>query len=350
MANELENDDFEAQPRAFPKEMMADLDSQTVGHQVRDYLWGKGPIDYEIVAGSLDRRLVLKFVEFEMQDLPPQNFWRVRILADLYALRELLTPIGRFLNRDEKDAVALDRSIAGTIIFKEIGDESHSAVASEYYDYLVSNQFAGEKIAELLNCLAAFGNEKESESLKKRADREVRSLSTREAGEPEAGIEKRYLEDLANNEFFLIDESNKSRSRIDAIEPAGERLDELIRAYLCLTEDDGAEYFQIWNHQQIRRYAENNGRDSVILSFRKVLGEIKDLPAGDRKFCRIRSLNAIEFFGGKLTDDEFAFLEKNRVKQLDPIHLIEVPPHFDDPEPFEEEIFDAEEMEGEDES
>ncbi len=347
MANE--NEEFDLQPRPFPKDMVADIESNTVAHQIRDYLWGKGPVDYENVSGSLDRRLVLRFVDFELQDLPPDKYWRARILADLYALRELLPTFVRGVDGDV-NSETIERAIVSTIILREIGDAQMIEKAGRSYDRLVGHPDAGDKIEELLQCLAAFGNEKTDETLKKRIDAEASSLTSREASEPEAGVERRFLEDLANNELFFIHESNRSKARIDRIQPDSARLEELIRAYLTLTDDDGAEYFQLWTHQQIRRHAEKSGRDGVIDAFRKIFGEVKSLPGADLKFCRIRTLNAIEFFGGVLGDDDKVFLDKNRVKQLDPLHLITVPQHIDEPEEIVEEEIDAEEAENDEES
>jgi hypothetical protein len=59
-------------------------------------------------------------------------------------------------------------------------------------------------------------------------------------------------------------------------------------------------------------------------------------------------LNAVEFFLGKLSEDETAFMEKQRGKQTDPLRFIEVPLHIEppeDPEPPEEEEDDEEEPE-----
>ena len=65
MANVYDNDEVAPQPKPFPPEMVEDPESKTVGHQVRDYLWGKGPVDYENVSAQMKRELVLKSVEFE---------------------------------------------------------------------------------------------------------------------------------------------------------------------------------------------------------------------------------------------------------------------------------------------
>lgn len=349
MANNYDNDEYAPQPKPFPAEMVADIESSTVAHEIRDYLWGKGPIDYENVSAHMKRPLVLKFVEFELPDLPPQYFWRVRIIADLYNLVEILGYMQTVLTRQESEPVELDRSIAGTIMMEEIGDERQKRGAARYYEYLVSHQFADQKFAELIQCRAVFGNRVSSDSLRARMEAEIKSLAAREASEPEAGTEKRYVEDLADNEFFFIDEANKSRERIDAIDAPNQRLLELIKAYLYLTDDDGGEYFQLWTHQQIRRAAEATSSGRIIEAFRFMLANLDKLDKADKNFCKVRSLNAIEFFEGKLNEDEAAFMNKNRNKQIDPLHYIEVPLHYEEPEE-EEEDFDEDEDENKDEN
>ncbi len=347
MANDYDNDDVAPQPKPFPPEMVEDVESKTVAHEIRDYLWGRGPISYENVSAQMKRELVVKFVEFEVRDLPPQYFWRVRIIADLYNLKEILKFIQSVLNKQESEPVMLDRSIAGTIMLEEIGDEGQKKNAEQYYEYLVTHRFANEKFAELIQCLAVFGNEVGPNSLRTKMEQEVKSLAAREAGgEAEAGTEKRYIKALADNEFFIIEEANKARQRILSIGSLDARLLELIKAYLYLTDDEGGEYFLLWTHQQIRRTAEAEGREKVIEAFRFTVGKLGKMEAADEKFCKVRSYNAIEFFEGKLTAEEEEFMSKNRHKQIDPLRYLPVPLHIEDP--VEEELED-EEAEGEDE-
>ena len=348
MANIYDNDEVAPQPKPFPPEMVEDAESNTVAHEVRDYLWGRGPLNYESVSAQMKRDLVLKFVEFELRDLPPQYFWRVRIIADLYNLKEILKFIQSVLNKQESEPVLLDRSIAGTIMLEEIGDEGQKKAAEQYYEYLVTHRFANEKFGELIQCLAVFGNEVSPNSLRTKMEQEVKSLAAREASEAEAGTEKRYIEGLADNEFFIIEEANKARERISTIGSQDARLLELIKAYLHLTDDDGGEYFFLWTQQQIRRTAEAEGKEKVIEAFRFTVGKLGKMEAADEKFCKVRSYNAIEFFEGKLTNEEEEFMSKNRHKQIDPLRYLPVPLHIEDP--VEEELEDEEpETESEDE-
>ncbi len=349
MANTYDNDEAAPQPKPFPSEMVADIESSTVAHQVRDYLWGKGPIDYENVSAQMKRALVLKFVEFELPDLPPQYFWRVRILADLYNLKEILDFIESVLDRQETEPVLMDRSIAGTIMMEEIGDEAQKKRAERYYEYLVAHRFANEKFAELIQCRAVFGYRVSSDSLRARMNAEIKSLAGRETAEPEAGTEKRYIEELLDNEFFIIEEANKARARIDEIRVPKERLTELIKAYLLLTDDEGGEYFHLWTHQQIRRMAEAHGNARAIEAFRRMSADLGEMERADKNFCRLRCYNAIEFFGGTLGEEEAAFMDKNRNKQVDPLHLIVVPFHIEEPEEEMEDFEEDEDIEDESE-
>ena len=342
MAEENDNEETIPQPKPFPPDLVEDLESKTVAHEVRDYLWGKGPVDYENVSAHMKRELVSRFVGFEMPDLPPQNFWRVRILADLYNLQEHLNFIQDLLKKQEAEPKELDRSIAGTIILDEIGDEAQKNFAAQYYEYLISHRFANEKFAELIECLAVLGNRVSPNPLRTRMEREIKTLSAREGGEPEAGVEKRYLEDLADNEFYFIEESNKSRQRISEIARVNERLLELIRVYLQLTEDPGTESFALWTQQQIRRIAETAGNDRVIEAFRFIIKSLREMKPDDEIFCKVRSYNAIEFFLGKLSEEEETVMKKYRKKQTDPLHYHPVPLHIDDPAEQEEEIEEEE--------
>lgn len=348
MAEENNKDESLPQPKPFPPGIVEDAESKTVAHQVRDYLWGKGPIDYPLVSAHLNRDLVSRFVEFEMRDLPPEFFWRVRILADLYHLIEHLNFIQSFLKRQENKPEELDRSIACTIILEEIGDESQKRFAAQYYEFLVSHPLASQKFEELLECLEVLGSRVNPNPLHTRMEQEIKVLSGRESSDPEAEVEKRVVEELVLNDFFFIEETNKSRARIQAIADGNQRLLELIRAYLELTGDAGGDYFNLWLQQQIRRTAETEGNEKVIKAFRFIITTLGKMPSADDIFYKTRCYNAIEFFLGELTTEESVFMNKNRQKQIDPLRYMPVPLHIEDVE--EEEMDDDEETESKDEN
>lgn len=343
MADENNNDELPPQPKPLPPEMMSDPESETVGHMVREYLWGKGPIDYPVVSAHLNKGLVSRFVEIEMRDLPPQFFWRVRVLADLYNLKEHLDFIQSFLQKQESKPTELDRSIASTIILEEIGDDQKKQFAAQYYEYLVSHRLANLKFAELIKCLAALGRRARPNSLRSRMEQEMKTLAAREAADPAAGVNRRSIEDLFLNEFFFISEANQSRDRISAIEGKDARLRELIRAYLELTDDAGADYFALWTQQQIRRQAESDGKETVIEVFRSTANSLTKAEAEDEIFCKVRCYNAIEFFLGELTADEDSFMKKHRQQQVDPLRYMPVPLHVDEKEEETEVIAEDEE-------
>lgn len=349
MAEENYDDENRPQPKPFPPDMVEDLESKTVAEEVRGYLWQMEPIYYENVSAQMKRELVSRFVDFEMPNLPPENFRRVRILADFYNLTENLSFIESLLNKNETKPTELDRSIYSTIILWEIGNENQKKRALQYYEYMVGHRFANENFTQLLECLAVFGNDTRPNSLQARMEKEVKNLAARETTEDEAGMEKRHIEGLLNNEFFIIEEANKARARISQINSLQQRLFELIKAYLYLTDDDGGDYFLLWTHQQIRRIAEREGKEKIIEDFRTTVKRLNDLPVGDKKFCKVRSYNAMEFFLGQLNAEEKEFMDKNRNRQVDPLHLIVVPFHNEDPME-KDDTPDEDEMESENET
>ncbi len=341
------NDENQPQPKPFPPEMTDNAESKTVGHLVRDYLWGKGPIDYQNVSAHLNRDLLVRFVEFELRDLPPYLYWRVRILADLYNLKEFLDFFESWLNKQEAEPNDLDRSIACTIILKEIGDSARQKFAVNYYNYLVSHRFANQKFEELVKCLAALGNDAEPNPLLTRMQVEIKTLETREAaGDAEAGVEKRVIEEIVDNDFFFIGEANKSKRRLSTIADKNKRLLELIRVYLELTDEDGgAEYLNLWIQQQIRRTAESEGNETVIEAFGFTVKSFGELPsAAEEIFCKLRCYNAVEFFFGKLDAQEGVFMKKYERRQVDPLRYMPPALHID-----VEEIEEDDEAEIEDE-
>lgn len=329
MAEENYDDENIAEPQPFPPEMVNTPQSKTVAMKVREYLWSMEPVNYGDVSAQMDRELVSRFVGFEMPGLPPERFRRVRILADLYNLVENLEYIELLLNKSESTPSEVVRSVYCAIILREIGNENQKKIAAQYYEYLVRHPKAETKLDTLVEALAALGNDVGPNSLISRMEREARSLAAKEPVEPEAGPEARYIAGLLDNEFFIINGSNKARERFSRIASIDERLTELIRAYLLLTDDEGGEYFALWNHQQIRRIAESEGNEKVVEAFRSVLSSLGRLDAEDELFCRIRAYNAIEFFHGEPTESEAELLERSRDRQVDPLQVIPVEPYVE---------------------
>ena len=345
MVDDDNNGELTPQPKPFPPELLVGYENEAVAHAVRDCLWGKGPIDYGVVSGNMNGDLVSRFVAFELENLPPQNYWRVRILADLYNLVELLELFESFLNGKEDTPEELNRSIACTTILKEIGGPEHQERAVKYYEYLVAHRFAIANFEELIRCLAALGPSVTPDSLRARMEKQVSAYAMVEQSDPEAGVEKRWIEDLLNNEFFFIDEANTARQRISAIADPDVRLLEEIRAYFELTDDGGAQYIDLWIQQQIRRTADNFGREKVIEFLRRASRS----PEAETPFVKVRCANAIEFFLGKLVPEEAEFMVKNRKIQIDPLRFMPLPPHMEDPFAVEDldEDDDEDELSGE---
>ncbi len=335
------------EPKPFPPELTESGEAESVGHMVREYIWGKGPVDHMSVSGNLNREWVSKFVEFELDGLPSRYYWRVRILADLYNLSEILPNLQMVLNRKEAEPDDLDRSLATSVMLEEIGDEANKERARSYFPYLVAHKMAEDKYPEMINCLAAFGNSVEMDPLKSRMEKDSAALIAKDDTDPDSGTKGRDIEDLVGNEFFFIEEANEARERIDGIKDPGARLTELINAYFELTDDGGAEYFSLWTQQQIRRAAEADGAETVISALRAALKQINKFKEADEEFCKIRCFNAIEYFNGKLGSEESVFMAKNGHKQKDPLRFIPLEFHFGEPDDEVEEDDELEDTESE---
>jgi hypothetical protein len=325
MPDNFDSGAAEPTPRTPPPGFVAGPAEDLVFENVRGTIWGKGPVEHANVTAQLNRKLVAKFVAFEMNGLPAARFWRVRILADLYYLTELLGTVEGLIDRNGSGPESLERSVVCTIILYEVGDQAGRARALEYYQGLVANAGAGAVLEALTECLGVVGLGVPPEPLQRRFGIRMQQLAERAAADPDSGMEMRALEGVLENEFFLIRASNMARQRLGAFTEPAPLINELIRVYLDLTDDLGAQYLSLWVTRTLRRLA---GQDAatVIAGLRHNAAAAASFPAEDSIFCRVRCYNAIEFFGGFLDAAETAFMAKHRNNQRDvlapvPIHL-----------------------------
>jgi hypothetical protein len=140
MPDRIDFDDLELAPRTPPSGFVRGPHEKLVFEIVRNYIWGKGRLEHVAVTSQLNRGLVVKFVSFELIGLPAPLFWRVRILADLYHLVELLEYLEDLIDLRLGDRASLERSAVCTIILYETGDEAFRLRAVNHYERLMSPQ------------------------------------------------------------------------------------------------------------------------------------------------------------------------------------------------------------------
>jgi len=335
-------DDTEPAPRTPPPGFVAGPGEKLVHEIVRNYIWGKGQLEHAAVTSQLNRDMVAKFVLFELDGLPASRYWRVRILADLYHLVELLGTFEGLIDLKHGGRASLERSVACTIILYETGEKPYRTRADEDYQGLVAHAEAELILEELTECLGVLGPGTSPDSLQRRFVARMQQLAQRAAADPEAGVELRALEEVRDNEFFLIQESNKARQRLAGFTDPEQLLNELIRVYLDLTDDCGARYLSLWTTRTLRRLAAGRTA-SVTAAFRRNAAAAAEFSREDSIFCCVRCYNAIEFFGGFLDGAEAAFMAKHRRNQRDVLALVPIHiPATDDVDDEAESAFEDE--------
>ena len=326
-------------PRPLPASAIAGPEEAVVQRAIRVYIWGAAPLDYSRVTRQFRRDLVEKFVRFELDGLPAARFWRVRILADLYYLAELVPGLRMLMNHRESTSAESERSVVCTIILEEVGDQQAREYAAQYYEHLVARPRARPEA--LLKCLGVLGDAVSPDSLKSRMGHDIDVLQHEEASDAEAGVERRALEEILDNDFYLIAQANLAHRRVAAMAGSEQRLRELIRIYLELTDDGGADYLACWTQRVIRRFADINGPVPTIAAFRAVAQSLGELPEEDRIFAAVRCCNAIEFFGGQLEPAETTFMRRHRGRQRDPLSYVPPPATWEEsrePEELQEDV------------
>src|SRR5262249_5873552 len=117
----------------------------------------------------------------------------------------------------------------------------------------------------------------------------------------------RAVEDLYNNTLPRIAAATDSKKQIASENESTARLDALVRVYLNLNPRY-REWMGRWGVRQLLREFESSGTPALTEAFRRGLTRLQpsatsvDTLTGPRAVC----LRAIEFFGGRLSAEEFA--------------------------------------------
>lgn len=211
-------------------------------------------------------------------------------------------------------------------IIARLGSQEERRQVQDRYRRLVEVADSTDLLEALTGVLEALGGDAASEPLLQAAQRRLRRLRPQLARDPSLKHEIRKLEDLIDMRIPDTVAANRRKLEVLAIQPRQDRLQKEISIYLGLAPGTHGGVLPAWAvrqlrrevwadepPEQIRRADHPARRAELAASFRAMLPDVRTHPQEQeqaRQFQEIRCLQAIEYFGGTLSPEEQALLER----------------------------------------
>ena len=220
-------------------------------------------------------------------------------LADFYDLKDLtLSLLARLDRREDSNekyltAIALTRGVG------ILGKDEQIQAGLNYLRYLAGLPYASAAVPELLSCYSEYSLTGPSAFMKALIEGIMSQLRDDAKSTPSLETRMRAVEDLYNNTLSRVEAATESKKQIASENESTARLDALVDVYLNLNPRY-REWMERWAVRQLLREFESSGTPVLTGAFRRGLGRVQT--SGPRAVC----LRAIEFFGGRLSAEEFA--------------------------------------------
>lgn len=253
-------------------------------------------------------------------------------VVEFYDTHEVVGKFKQFLDKNEANAEDVRRSIAFTKIIARVGTGDDIEFAKQYFVYLVGRADSIQEFEDLVSLYESIGLGGNSTALRQRIETKLKTLEAKKQGDYQASLEYHKLSDISSYKLIRAEQANKQKDKILTIKDRNQRLDEEIKAYLAV-QYGYIEFLQIWAAQRLRREAwsakldEQTTRpenpplnEDVAKAFRRLLDQLDKLPnmtPEGKDSLRLRSLRAIRFFGGKVSEQEEEILGMYKNEQLD---------------------------------
>jgi hypothetical protein len=261
-----------------------------------------------ILPKDIDPVDVASFIQDQLHQLrlSPTAADQLVELADFYDLKNL-TPslLARLDKREDSNekyltAIALTRGVG------ILGKDEQLRAGLDYLLYLSGLRYASASVAELLSCYSEYSLTSPA-GFRAPIERILSQLRNDAKSTPSLETRMRAVEDLYNNTVSRIEAATETKKQIVSENESTARLDALVDVYLNLNPRY-REWMERWAVRELLREFESSGKPALTAAFRRGLGRVQtsatseDTLAGPRAVC----LRSIEFFGGRLSAEEFA--------------------------------------------
>lgn len=197
------------------------------------------------------------------------------------------------------------------------GDAKQRAAVAQYWPWLCQKLETRMHVDELVRLFHRLDGAVTSDALKAAVDARIAALAPAvKQKDYSAEIETEYLRDTIRNALASVEYSLATQQTLAAQTDAAKRLASLIDIYLLI--DEQTEYVAEWATGVLADTGTTTqGRARVAKAFRAALKRVAQQDAKRQEFAKLRALHGIQFFGGKLTKAEAAFVAKRQNSQSD---------------------------------
>jgi len=249
----------------------------------------------------------------------------LRRVALFYDMQGIVPDLLSRLDARKTSGWELQHSIVFAELVGLLGDDAQRETGLRYYRHLLTLPYKKGPVPELFHlraltsCLVAYMPEETNKGLLRRIERALDRLRPLARNDWAAGTEMREIEDLRGEVRFRVAAVATIKREIMRAADEAVRLDALVNIYLNIDLRLN-EYVALWALNKLVRAGRTGDAEEVVAALRR--GMIR-LPRDDaRDALRARALNAVEFFGGKLTHGERAQMRTAR-SRFDPLSFEE---------------------------
>jgi len=277
-----------------------------------------------------------KVAEFLLEkvdaDTTLKSFIQVEKVALFYETFEVVGKFKQFLKKNEAGPDDVRRSTVITRIISRLGEKEDVKFARDYYQYLVGRADSKAELEELILLYDSFGPGGDAAVLHQRIKTKLSALETKKETDESARVEYLELAGTITNKLIRAEKAQLVKAKILDISDRKSRVEAEIKAYLTI-EYGYTEYLEGWAaarlrretwaaqpSEQIKRTDNQPLKDDVaklLQDFLKKLNDVPNLEPEEKDFARIRTLRAIKFFNGKISEAEESFLKQYKKEQID---------------------------------
>lgn len=227
---------------------------------------------------------------------------RMVAIADFYQTRSVAPDFLTYLDRTEQTERDVFVSAALTRGVGYVGDRGERDLARGNFHHLLSLPLTESLMPSMVEVYEALTPDETSGILLGRLDEVIDALRAREqGGDLGAATQRRTLEDVRNNAVRRVDLATQMKQEILG-RPLETRLDGLVDIYIG-ADQRYVEHTKRWAVRSLVRQAREHGDEAAVGAFRRALVRLGPRD-DDNDLERIRSILAIEFFGGDTTPEE----------------------------------------------
>lgn len=237
-------------------------------------------------------------------------------VASFYRTPQAATAALAKLTRSEANPTDVTISIVLSRVAL-LGDAKQRAAVAQYFPWLCQKLETREHANELVRLFHRLDGAVTADVLKAGVAARIAALAPAvKQKDYSAEIETAYLRDTIRNSIATVEYSLTTQQTLAAETDPTKRLAAMIDIYLHI--DEQGEQVSEWATGVLADAGTTTkGRASVAKAFRAALKRVAKQDAELQEFAKLRALRGIQFFGGKVTKAEAAFVAKRQNSQSD---------------------------------